>query len=431
MEVTVYTRRWIVLLIYCLYGLSNQVQYVAFSTIVRELQDYYRISSLQVNVLTAMFPIIYVMLVFPGCTVYEAIGLRGGLLIGAGFNAIGSVLKLLAVWIAEYWILLIAQLFNAVSQVFFLALPPLVASTWFPDNERTLATALGTLSGFVGMAIGMFYSPQLVEKHSTTKNFGVLFGSQCCLGVVVFLGVLLFVDPSPPSSPSLTANRRTERVAVWPVLREQLKNKNVVLLCLCFGLVNGLYTGLAAVLSQIMQPFGVTEDQTGLIALCGILSGAVGCGVVAPFVDRHRQYKKPIIFFFGIVGLLAAMTSLCMKVISNDFVTAAFVLTILIELMVLPVMPIVLELSVELTYPHPETICSSLAIASLSFWSVVGIGIFSAILGDTPTQSDSFTLMTTVVVINFVAVFLMFFVKEDCLRLAKEREGTLIGTSQL
>lgn len=418
-----FTRRWVVLLIFCLYGVSNQVQYVAFTTIVRELQDYYRISSLQVNILTAMFPIMYVLLVFPGCSIYEAIGLRGGLVTGSGLNAIGAMLKLLSVWIPQYWILIVAQLFNSVSQVFFLALPPLVASTWFPDSERTLATALGTLSGFVGMAIGMFYSPQLVEKHSTTKNFGALFGSQCALAVAVFAGVLLFIDPSPPSSPSRTANRRTERVAVWPVVREQLRDRNVMLLCLCFGLVNGLYTGLAAVLSQIMQPFGVSEDQTGLIALCGILAGAFGCAIVAPFVDRHRKYKKPIIFFFVAVAILAAMTSLCMKLVSHNFVVAAFALTISIECLVLPVMPIVLELSVELTYPHPETISSSLAIASLSFWSVVGIGIFSAILGDAPTQADSFTLMTTVVVINFVAAFLMLFVKEDCQRLSKERES--------
>lgn len=148
-------KRWLVLLTYCCYGVSNQIQYVAFTTIVREIQEYFSVSSLQVNILTAMFPIMYVILCFPGCSVYEALGLRGGLVVGSGLNAAGSVLKILAVWIPQYWILLLAQLFNSVSQVLFLALPPLVASVWFPDSERTLATALGTLSGFVGMAIGM------------------------------------------------------------------------------------------------------------------------------------------------------------------------------------------------------------------------------------------------------------------------------------
>lgn len=420
-EYGVSSKRWLVLLIYCGYGLANQVQYVAFTTVVREVQAYFSVSSLQVNVLTAMFPVFYVALVFPGCSVYERTGLRGGLLAGSGLNAAGSVMKLLAVWIPQYWILICAQIFNSIAQVFFLALPPLVASTWFPDDERTLATALGTLCGFVGMAVGMFYSPQLVQAHPTTSNFGILFGSQCALSCVVFFSVLLFVDPAPPCSPSVTANRRRERVAVFATVKSQLQNRNLMLLSLCFGLVNGFYTGLAAVLSQILQPFGVSEDQTGTIALAGILCGSVGCGVVAPFVDKHRRYKIPIIGLFTCVGILGVAVALSMKLVTHHFVTVAYILTISLETVVLPVMPIVMELCVELTYPDPEAISSGVAIASLSFWSVVGIGIFTAVLGDHPTQDDSFVVFTTVVVINFVAVGLMCFVKEHRGRFEKER----------
>lgn len=416
------SKRWVILLLFCLYGASNQMQYVAFSTIVREVQDYFSCSSTEVNILAAVFPVVYVVLVIPTCSLYDRIGLRNGLLIGTALNGLGSVMKLLAVWVNVYWILAVAQVLNAFGQVLFLGLPPLLASTWFPDQERTLATALGTLSGFVGMATGMFYSPFVVHDNPDTQHFSQLFGSQCVMGVGVFLGVLLFVDACPPLPPSLTANRgEPSTTDMQAIVRRQLKNKNLLLLITCFGIVNGLFTGLAAVLSQLLQPFGVSEDQTGIIAFVGILSGAANCAVVAPFVDKHRKYKWPSVILFSIVGFLGIITLTLMRVLTENFVVAAFVLIITIEILVLPVIPVVMELSVELTFPDPESVSSGLAVAALSFWSIIGIAVASAILGDTPSKDDAVMLMGIVVGANLAASIGLVFVKEDLLRLQKEK----------
>ena len=423
MEIGLSSKRWVVLFLYFWFGLCNQVQYTAFTTIVNETKSYFDTTSFGVNMLAAMFPLIYAIGVFPGCHLYENMGLRGGLCAGSGVNALGAGLKFVACFWPQYWLLVVAQLFNAVGQVLFLSLPPLVASTWFPDDERTLATAAGTLSGFVGMAVGMFYSPQIVHEHGDKEHFAILMGSQFAVAAIVFVGAMLLIDAAPPMSPSLTANRRTEQIAIWPILKGQLKNKNLMILAVSFGCINGLYTGLAAVMSQLLGPFGVSESQTGIIGFAGILSGSVSCAIIAPLVDKYRKYKVPIIALYIILEVFAIITAVLMKIVTGELVVGAFVLIICMEIVVLPVIPLVMELSVELTYPDPESISSSLALVSMCIWSAVGIGIYSVLLGNEPTREDSFNALVFTLAACGLSTCAIFFVKEFRVRYETEQSS--------
>jgi MFS family permease len=423
MEIGVSPKRWAILFLFFWFGLCNQVQYTAFATIVTETKQYFDTSSLGVNILAAMFPLVYAIGVFPGCHLYENLGLRGGMCIGTGFNAVGAGLKFIACFWPHYWMLVVGQFLNAIGQVLFLSLPPLVASTWFPHDERTIATALGTLSGFLGMAVGMFYSPLIVHNRGDKEHFAILMGSQLAVAALVFLGSLVIVDPAPPMSPSLTANRRTEEIAVWPILKGQLKNRNMMILCIAFGCINGLYTGLAAVMSQLLGPFGLSESQTGTLAFAGILAGSVSCAIIAPIVDKYRKYKMPIIILYMILLGFGVITTILMKVIKGDLVVGAFVLIIIMEIVVLPVIPLVMELSVELTYPDPESISSSLALVSMCIWSAVGIGIYSVILGNDPGRDESFNAMAFTVAASAISTAALFFVEEKRVRYDTEQSS--------
>lgn len=385
--------------------------------------SHYRTTSLGVNALAAIFPVVYAIGVFPGCHLYENLGLRGGMCIGTGFNMVGAALKFVACFWVQYWLLVAGQFLNAIGQVLFLSLPPLVASTWFPDDERTIATAIGTLSGFLGMAVGMFYSPLVVHNKGDKEHFAALMGSQLAIALLVFLGSVAIVDPAPPMSPSLTANRRQEQIAIWPILKRQLKNKNMLILAVAFGCINGLYTGLAAVLSQLLAPFGLSEAQTGTLAFAGILCGSVSCAIIAPLVDKHRRYKTPIIVLYLILAFFAAITTLLMKVVKSDLVVPSFVLIIIMEIVVLPVIPLVMELSVELTYPDPESVSSSLVLVSMCIWSAVGIGIYSFILGNDPGRDDCFLALLVTVILCSLATAALFFVKEDRVRYDTEQSS--------
>src|SRR5262245_49448293 len=83
-------KRWFVLLIFCMLSCSNNIQWIIFANVVRQIQVYFDCSANAVNWLPLIYNLIYVVGVFPVCYLYERLGLRHGMLIGAIINVIGA-----------------------------------------------------------------------------------------------------------------------------------------------------------------------------------------------------------------------------------------------------------------------------------------------------------------------------------------------------
>ena len=421
-------RRWLVLGLFMLYGFSNQLQYVAYVTIVDQAKAFFSCTPAAINALAAIFPAIYVIFVFPGCKAYGSLGLRKGMLIGATLNGLGSIIKMVAAAaVPNFWLLVVANVFNAGAQVLFLGLPPMVASIWFPDDERTLATALGTLTGFVGMACGLFYSPRVLNgfPHSEKTGMTVLFATQAVASVLPMIGVFFFVSNAPPSPPSRTANSGAQSIpSILAVLKRYCTNKNFMVMAITFGAVVGLFTALATVLPQLLKPLGIGEDKTGVLSFVGILSGALSCALTAPVIDKYRQYKKPWLLLLSLQCIFLAIMMVVVYAMDAPSVAASFVLIIALEMAMLPQFPVAMELAVELTYPDSESLAGSALMVSLSFWSVIGTIVFSIILGKNPTIGDTRLLLDVMMgVLVAVWLALVLFLKEDLRRLRHEKDG--------
>jgi hypothetical protein len=98
------------------------------------------------------------------------------------------------------------------------------------------------------------------------------------------------------------------------------------------------------------------------------------------------------------------------------------------EIVVLPVIPLTMELSVELTYPAPESISSSLALVSMCLWSVIGIGVYSFILGNSPDRDQGFHALVFTVAASCIATGALFFVKEERLRYDTEQSSPSLAS---
>lgn len=425
-------KRWAVLASFMINALLVQAQYVTFATIVRETQSFFEITSTEVNILAAVFQLCYVIGVFPGCALYGRLGLSGGIRVGATSNAVGTILKVIAVlWYRQYWVLVISQLFSACGQVLFLSIPPLLASTWFPDSERTAATALGAFSSFIGLALGMFVPPRIVtDDHHGETQFAILFGVQAGIAVLGTLAVFLFVDRAPKFRPSVTATKAGENsrsdadLSVFASLKLMGKNTSLMMVCATYSLVVGTCTGIATVLSQLLQPVDVTEAQTGNIACLGIVIGSCGCIVVAPLVDKHRKYKLPTTLLAGACLILFGITYAIVKCTSGGLVAGAYIMLTLIELSALPLSPVVMEFAVELTYPLSATIASSCTAAMMCGWSVVCTVLFGFVLTSSPSRYNAGNVILIATGMVFAAVVVSAVVKEDLKRRAHEKASS-------
>lgn len=415
--------RYAIIIPFAVFGFINQLQYVAFSMIIRESEEYFRVGSFPINVLSLLIPIVYVIGVVPGCYLYNWVGLRYGMIIGAATNAFASLLKFIAVWAPKYGLLATAQVFVAFGQILYLSLPTLIAGIWFPPNERTLATAIASLMGFAGMAVGMFYSPHVVSlpNHNTKKEWGGLMGSQFGLSMLVLIVIGIFARDKPRYRPSNTSTE-DYKLPLGRFLKNELKSLNFMLLTIAFGLAVGFPTALAGLLAQVLEPFGIEENISGVLAFSGILGGAVNCGVVGIFVDRTHYYKYTSIALVSVTTVLLIVTTIIMKTVKDQDGQAAalYVLVPLLEFLVLPIVPVVMEFAVELAYPCPETVPSTLVLASMCLFSFIGMIVFSVILGDVPTINSAFYCMLITMIVSVVSVVGLGLVREKLCRHAED-----------
>ena len=428
-EIEVYTKRWVILALYMGVALLNQLQYTTFSTIIDETKAYYDITSLEVNMLAAIFAAVYVVLVFPTIIFFERAGFRWGMILGALCNAICGCLKIITVWTNQYAILVVAQVFGGFCQVLLLALPPMLASLWFPVEERTVATAGGTLSGFIGISIAFFYAPLVLDQEATSGAFLKLWLSQAIPSVVLLILTVIFVSDHPPMPPSVTAKTANDNHMTFSMLGmcllRQVKNFSLMRLLVGFGLSNGLLTALATVLTQITDPFGISETQTGIISSVGIFLGCINCVVVALIVDKKRVYKVPLIALFSTTLCGLALVAMVFYVVPNSnsagMLAACYILFIIVMTSTLPGIPVTLEFAVEKTYPDPEMVASSFAMLLLNVVAVVGSLMYSAILTDNPEKSNSRTAVFVTIGVVAVSIAIILTVRQEHFRHGQEQ----------
>jgi hypothetical protein len=64
----------------------------------------------------------------------------------------------------------LSAMINDLAGVVFLSVPPMLSSIWFPTSERTVATAIGLLSNWLGIAgsfaIGQERDSPIVKHYS-------------------------------------------------------------------------------------------------------------------------------------------------------------------------------------------------------------------------------------------------------------------------
>ncbi|KAG5508275.1 hypothetical protein JKF63_05531 [Porcisia hertigi] len=415
--------RFIVLGLFAAFGFINQIQYVGFTTIIRETESFFGVNAFKVNVLSLLVPMVYVIGVIPGCYLYNKVGLRYGLIIGTGLNATASVIKFIAVWAPKYPLLAIAQVLVAGGQILFLSLPTLVAGIWFPSNERTVATSVASLFSFFGMAVGMFYPPYVISlpDRNTQKEWGASIGSQCAFSILVLTLTSLFVSDKPKYRPSVTSDD-LYKLPLLNFLKSQLKDLNFLLLAAAFGLITGSMTAIAAVMEQLLRPFGIEETTTAILAFTGILGGALNCALVGRFVGRTHYYKYTAIALATLSTSLLLVVVIGIKTIqeTEGKMTLFYVLVPVIEFLVLPLVPVVMELGVELAYPCPETVPTTIVLGSMCFFSLIGTVVFSLIIGVTPTVERTFSVVLVALILSAISTGALVFVKETLRRKARD-----------
>ncbi|KPA75385.1 hypothetical protein ABB37_08662 [Leptomonas pyrrhocoris] len=194
--------RWVVLGMFCLFSCSNAIQWITYSSIAGPARVFFNLTTNELNLLSSVYMIVFVVGAYFTCTTFERWGVRLGVLIGCGLNALGSILKVApALMKPTYSTLIWPQALNAIAQLFVLSTPPLIAAQYFAPHQRTFATAVASTANSLGNAIALFVPP-LIVKSGTKNEFMLLFCLEMGLCVLVTVGAVFFLRSPSYKAPS-------------------------------------------------------------------------------------------------------------------------------------------------------------------------------------------------------------------------------------
>ena len=414
-------RRLVVLGLFCIFTASSAIQWITFSPIESEARNFFGITTNQLNMLSSIFMITFVVLGPAASTSFETLGVRRSLIIGTFFNALGAAMKVfIASFFPSFATIMAAQFVASIGQLALLSTPPLIASMWFEPKQRTVATSIASNANNLGTAIGMFLPPMLIsDSRQDRGDFLLLFGLEFAICVLVAVLIFFGVPDHPtdeeegeirhhldkPRQTSTDENIvshhknqspisqfRAQFVAVLrAMVSVMIKIPSFTMLLTSFSVSMGTVWTFSSVLAQVLDPFGVPESLAGAMGAANICVGTAAAVFVSWYVDTARRYKKPLLACcfansLCISCLLLVVTHV--QINSTAMNTACFVVYVFAGVSQLSTIPICFEYALELSFPIMESVPGILLMVGANFAALVLLTISSSMMGSSKVSAE-------------------------------------------
>ncbi len=275
-------------------GLS-QLLWLNFAPLISLVEKRYGVSELWASGLVLVFPLLYVLVSLPAGALTDRKGYRFAVGLGAVLMAAAASVRIADQW---FWALMAGQVGIAVAQPFVVNGVSKLVSDWFSPQQGALATGLGTMGMFLGMAAGMASTPPLVEAWQ-------LRGAMIFFAVLAAALALVCLWLVRPNEQAPVHELPSDTEGVGTVARDRRLWLMFALAFLGLGEFNGLTTWL----EQILAPRGIDAEQAGLVGGVLILGGIVGAVALPALSDALRR-RKPVLLLC-VVAALATVYPVC------------------------------------------------------------------------------------------------------------------------
>jgi len=346
--------RWVVLGAYILVGIVPQALWITFAGVLSLSAQTYHTSTDNIGLLSAVYPIVYVVLSLPAGYAIDTFGFRKSILVGAGFLAVSGMLRPFA---PDFGVLLAVQTVGAVGQPFVLNSISKIVRGWFPASEANLATGLGTLSIFVGLLIGLGVTPALASAWG-------LEGALLVLGGISLAALLVFLIAGRESGRGET---QADRVSLRDI-GAALRNRELVLLSSLFFIGIGVFNAVATWIEPLLGARGVGSDLAGSLGGLFILGGIAGVIAVPMVSDRYHLLKRPLLLILAASAVLWSV----LAVLRGPWAEAAVL--VVLGFCFIATLPLGLELSARAVEPSQAGIANSIC------WEFSQVGGFLILL---------------------------------------------------
>jgi sugar phosphate permease len=344
-SVRVYGYRWVVLLVVAIINMVIQMQWLTFAPVAREARVFYQATPLQIDFLSMLFMLVFLVACLPASYVVDTFGIRIGIGFGALLTGLFGLFK--GVFAESYTMMVVAQSGLAVAQPFILNASTKVAVHWFPVRERATAVGIATLAQFLGIIAVMVVTPILIAGSDgyTLPQVLMFYGVLSAVGAAA---LLVFLREKPPTAPSKESAR--DRYKVFAGIGYMFKDSNMRLLVLLFFIGLGLFNAISTCIDQVCQIKGLTMEQTGLVGGMILIAGIVGALVLPPLSDKLR--KRKAFLLLGMVCMIPGLVGLTFLTGYSALLVSSFVFGFFF---LGAGGPVGFQYGAEISFPAPES----------------------------------------------------------------------------
>ncbi|KAM5538876.1 hypothetical protein V8D89_007598 [Ganoderma adspersum] len=356
-EYRLYKRRWIGLVALVILNIVSGMTLVWFGPIANSVVVEFGFTLDQINWFGNIVNVVYLPSAFVMPYLYGRLGVRKA-------SFIAGSLFLVSAWIrfagtvhglsvqGSYALIMIGQLLAAMSLPILQVVVPSYSERWFNLKSRTTATMIMSLANPVGNALGQLIPPLFKSTRDSILVMAIIFTAAA---PIVFL-----VGEAPPTPPTFAATKKRPSLTslahamagkvpqgeyAYMTKRQRI---DFVILCVLFGVLVGIINTFAILTAQQLEPYGYSDDTAGLMGAVLLLVGLVSGAISSPLLDRvftnHLAFTGKLL----LPAMGASWLAMIWEIKPNNE-AVLFVLVAIIGATGLTLLPVVLELGVELT----------------------------------------------------------------------------------
>lgn len=339
-EYRLYPYRWVALAVFMFVNLMVQLLWVSYSPITKQAAEFFDVTDNKIGQLAMSFMVVYVILSIPISWAIDKFGFRKAVGFGALLMGIFGLLRGFAG--ANYTLVLLCSIGIGIGQPFLMNSWTTLPARWFEKSFRATAVGLVTLSGLIGIAMGMVLTPAL-ETTMHIDTIQMAYGAVALFSAVVFIILARDNPPTPPSRESAD-----DRALVLDGLKSALSNKMFWLLVFTQFLGMAIFNGLTTWIEPIFRNRGIDSTHAGNLGALILVGGIVGAIVLPALSDQLR--KRKMFLFIGVASSIPFLVALTFIPSYPLLMVCAF----LMGFFLVSASPIAMQFATEITFPTPE-----------------------------------------------------------------------------
>jgi FLVCR family MFS transporter len=242
-----------------------------------------------------------------------------------------------------------------------------ISEDWFPPDQRTTSTAIMAEANLFG---GCIVFPIATYAVTTASAQQMLNLDLICAGLsaAAWLGAIVYFPSHPPTPPSASAasQQNSEGKLGFKQLGKAVAllvtDRNFLLLSISYGVCNGMATLFGALLVVDVGTIGMQQTMAGWLGFVASLGGSFGGIILARYSDKKRNQRGALLWMLFLAGICFAVFAIVIQGVfpasftqGSGGLAVLFVSATLGGLFCDSSVPLFFELSMEITFPMPES----------------------------------------------------------------------------